>query len=227
MTRPRRGGSFTDAMCPHCGQAAPLVYRGVVAYCSACGQLRGPLTGASVTHAGSVSKVGGVMAKVAAWLSFAVGALLFLLFGPLLTWWIPAAMVAVVTLTVFGLLMWGGRSLIKSGAKSAADTKSSAVFSMAATRKGELRGIDLMQALNVSKEEGDLLLDEMSKAHPEDIVLEVDDQGGLYYVFPRFRQRVATRIDGSTVPAQASVVDPLLEEFAALEAQEAEAKKAR
>lgn len=212
-------------MCPHCGQAAPLVYRGVVAYCSACGQLRGPLTGASVTHAGTVSKAGGVVAKVAAWLSFAFGAVLFLFFGPLLTWWIPATMIAVLTLTVFGLLLWGSRSLAKSGAKSATETKTSAVYALAATRRGELRGVDLMQALGVSKEEGDALLEELSKSHPEDVILEVDDQGGLYYVFPRFRQRV-TVPPGSTARVDAphpSVVDPLLEEFAALEAQEAEA----
>ena len=56
-------------MCPHCGQAAPLVYRGVLAYCSACGQLRGPLTGGSVNHAGSLSKAGGTVAKVFGWLA--------------------------------------------------------------------------------------------------------------------------------------------------------------
>lgn len=210
-------------MCPHCGQAAPLVYRGVVAYCAGCGQLRGPLTGASVNHAGQVSRAGGVVAKVTAWLSFAVGAVLFLLFGPLLTWWIPAAMIALLTLTVFGLLMWGGRSLSRSGEKSAADTKAAAVFSLAATRRGELRGIDLMQSLNVSKREGDAILEALSKTHPEDVVLEVDDQGDLYYVFPKFRQRVATVPPSASAAASRSVVDPLLEEFAALEAQEAEA----
>ena len=220
MTRPRPIGSFTADMCPHCGQAAPLVYRGVLAYCSACGQLRGPLTGASVTHAGQVSKAGGVVAKVTAWLAFAVGAMLVLLFGGLLGWWIPAAMIAVLTLTVFGLLMWGGRSLARSGAKSAADTKSAAVFALAATRRGELRGADLMQALNVSRAEGEAILESLSKANPDDVVLEVDDQGGLYWVFPRHRQRVAAGSTDAPTPSS-SVMDPLLEEFAALEAEEA------
>lgn len=200
-------------MCPHCGQAAPLVYRGVVAYCSACGQVRGPLTGASVTHAGSVSKAGGIFAKVVAWLTFGLGTVFVLLFGAGLGWWIPATMIAVLTLTVWGLLMWGGRALAKSGEKSATDTKTSAVFALAATRHGELRGTDLMQALNVSREEGDALLEQMSKQHPDHVILEVDEQGGLYYVFPRFRQRVAS--------VQSATEDPLVQEFAELEAQEA------
>ena len=210
-------------MCPHCGQAAPLVYRGVVAYCSACGQLRGPLTGASVNHAGSFSKAGGIVSKVFAWLSLALGTSFALLFGPLLSWWALAAVTMIMTLTVAGLLMWGGRSLSRSGEKSAGITKTTAVFALAATRHGELRGIDLVPALNVSREEGDALLEQMSKQHPDQVILEVDDQGGLYYVFPRFRQRVA----GPSPSMQSTTDDPLLAQFAELEAQEAEKARQR
>lgn len=211
-------------MCPHCGQAAPLVYRGVLAHCSACGQLRGPLTGRSVTHAGQVSKAGGVVAKIFAWMALAFGASFALFFGALLGWWIVAAVVGIIAFTVFGLLMWGGRSLHASGQKSEVDTKSSAVYALAASRRGELRAVDLVQSLNIGQAEAELLLETLSKRHPDDVTLEVDDQGGLYYVFARFRQRVdASAAHGG--PKSSSVVDPLLEQFAELEAAEAAAQR--
>lgn len=211
-------------MCPHCGQAAPLVYRGVLAYCSACGQLRGPLTGRSVTHAGQVSKAGGVVAKVFAWMALAFGASFALFFGALLGWWIVSAIIGILTFTVFGLLMWGGRSLQASGQKSEVDTKSSAVYALAASRRGELRAADLVQSLSITQAEAEALLESLSKQHPDDVTLEVDDQGGLYYVFARFRQRVAT-IPPDGAPKSTNVVDPLLDRFAELEAAEAEAQR--
>lgn len=205
-------------MCPHCGQAAPLVYRGVLAYCSACGQLRGPLTGRSVTHAGQVSKAGGVVAKVVAWIALSIGASFGLFFGALLGWWVVASIIAVLSLTVFGLLMWGGRSLSRTGQKSETDTKASAVFALAASRRGELRARDLVSALTITREEAEALLESMSKQHPDDVSLEVDDDGGLYYVFSRYRQRVDASAQSES---SSSVVDPLLEQFAELEAAEA------
>src|ERR1700721_2773723 len=67
-------------MCPHCGQNAPIVYRGVTAYCAACGQVRVPLTGSALKLAGQPARVGSIFANVFGWtvigvgLSFALGA---------------------------------------------------------------------------------------------------------------------------------------------------------
>ena len=54
-------------MCPHCGQNAPLVYKGVSAFCSACGEPRIPFTANAVNLKGKPAKIGGALAAVAGW----------------------------------------------------------------------------------------------------------------------------------------------------------------
>lgn len=221
-------------MCPHCGQAAPLVYRGVLAYCSACGQLRGPLTGGSVNHAGSLSKAGGTVAKVFGWLALAIGwALALVVFGILslafgaatIAPWAVGGAIALVASVIAWLSLWGGKNLKASGEKTATDTKEKAIFALAANHNGELRGVDLMQPLSITRHEGEQLLEQLSKRAPEDVSMEIDAQGGLYYVFPRYRQRIAMRVDDLSAarPAPASQTeDPLLEQFEQLERAERE-----
>jgi hypothetical protein len=63
-------------VCPRCRQNAPLVYRGINAFCTACGAPRMPLTNTSVTMAGQPSKVGGTVARVFGWIVVAGGWLL-------------------------------------------------------------------------------------------------------------------------------------------------------
>src|SRR5580693_1266645 len=60
-------------MCPHCGQNAPIVYRGVTAYCAACGQIRVPLTGSALKLAGQPSRVGSIFARVFGWIVLGIG----------------------------------------------------------------------------------------------------------------------------------------------------------
>src|SRR4051812_303184 len=45
--------------CPHCHQNAPIVYKGVFAFCSACDQPRAPFSGRALAFAGQPSKLGG------------------------------------------------------------------------------------------------------------------------------------------------------------------------
>lgn len=219
-------------MCPHCGQPAPLVYRGVLAYCSGCGQLRGPLTGGSVTHAGSLSKAGGTVAKVFGWLVLAVGwALALVMFGLLslvfgaatLAPYLIAGAIALIASTIAALSLWGGRSLRESGQKSAEDTREQAIYALAANHHGELRAIDLMQPLSVTRHDAELMLEAMAKKTPEDVSMEIDAQGGLYYVFPRYRQRIAVRVasePGAAAAVEDAVGDPLVEQFEELERAE-------
>ena len=51
-------------MCPRCRQNAPIVYRGVNAFCTACGAPRSVLANTSVNLAGQPSKVGGQVTRV-------------------------------------------------------------------------------------------------------------------------------------------------------------------
>ena len=56
-------------VCPYCQNDAPVVYRGMVAYCTACGAVRpAVLPTKSINLAGQPSKVGGIVAKVFGWL---------------------------------------------------------------------------------------------------------------------------------------------------------------
>src|SRR3954468_24360457 len=63
-------------VCPRCRQNAPIVYRGVNAFCTACGAPRSPLTSGSVNLAGQPSKVGGQITRVFGWIVLVVGTLL-------------------------------------------------------------------------------------------------------------------------------------------------------
>src|SRR5271170_3538369 len=103
-------------MCPHCGRDAPIVYRGVVPYCTACGALRAPLSTPSINMAGKSSQMGGTVASVAGWLVLLVGLSMALGLGLLLWAIFTAAVAATITLpialiaTVVGfLLLRGGR----------------------------------------------------------------------------------------------------------------------
>jgi len=49
--------------CPHCRQNAPIVYRGMDAYCSACNQPRSPFSAKALNIAGRPSKLGGMASK--------------------------------------------------------------------------------------------------------------------------------------------------------------------
>src|SRR5690242_5493841 len=60
-------------MCPRCRQSAPILYRRVMAYCTACGAPRPPLTGTSLNLAGQPSKIGGAVASVVGWIVLAGG----------------------------------------------------------------------------------------------------------------------------------------------------------
>lgn len=218
-------------MCPHCGQAAPLVYRGVIAYCSACGQLRGPLTGGSVTHAGSLSKASGTVARAFGWVVLALGwtlaLIVFAIVGAVFGLgvaapWLLGGVIGVLTTAIALFSLWGGRELKASGQQRELSTKEQAVFAMAATHQGELRAVNLMAPLNMTRHDAELLLENMAKQNPDDLRMEVDEQGGLYYRFPRYRQRVAVRLDGA---APEVVHDPLLEQFEELERQEQQQKR--
>lgn len=205
-------------MCPYCGQPAPLVYRGVLAYCAGCGGMRGPLTARSVNYAGQVSKTSGLVAKIFAWLVLGGGSLLALLcYGLFATLfpgapaaWVSAALVMIVTSVVFGFSFWGGRALHDSGARTEQQTKEAAVLALAASRQGELRDHDVVQALGLGPREAAALLDAMVKRLPEQMSLEIDADGGLYYAFPRLdpRFRVAESNDPGWTVTQRAAAQP-------------------
>ncbi len=197
-------------MCPHCGQNAPLVYRGVVPYCTGCGGIRAPLTNRSVNMAGKPSTVGGTVAGVFGWLMLLGGlgvagvlaTILALLSYPTLAL-VVGGPIALLALLVGGGLVMGGKKLRTQGATEQKDTRVEAIFALAQTRKGILLASDVARALAIPVDEADALLTTLAKTDSDHVSLEVNDDGGMYYRFSnapwmseeRFRIAVNTRVD--------------------------------
>jgi hypothetical protein len=205
-------------MCPFCRQDAPLVYRGVVPYCTACGKLRAPLTGRSVTLAGKPSSLGGTVAQVGGWFIFGVGTalavalgLIALLIFPPITALIVFLPIEIVAMTVGLLLVKGGRKLQESGTLEQKDARVRAVLALAQTRSGILTANDVARATDILPNEADALLTELAKTQPELCSLEVDDQGQIYFRFANAwmtepRMRVAS--EAAAAPAAgARIID--------------------
>lgn len=177
-------------MCPFCRQDAPLVYRGVVPYCTACGRVRAPLTNRSVTLAGKPSSVGGTVAQVGGWFIFGIGTAIAVGLS-LLAYALFTAMTAlivflpieIVAATLGLLLVHGGKRLQKSGTLEQRDARVRAVLALAQTRNGILTANDVARATDILPTEADALLTDLAKTQPELCSLEVDDQGQIYYRF--------------------------------------------
>lgn len=178
-------------MCPHCGQNAPIVYRGVAAFCSACGKPRTPLITPSVSYAGKPSKVGGTVAGVFGWIVLVLGTsaaiglgLLASLFSSTLALAV-ALPIGLVTLAVTISLLFSSRKLRQSGESTEKETRRKAVFALARNRGGTITANDAAAALDISAADADAFLTTLAKTESDEVTLEIDDKGGIYYAFPR------------------------------------------
>jgi hypothetical protein len=174
-------------MCPHCGREAPIVYRGVLPYCTACGALRAPLSSPSVNLAGKPSRVGGTFARVVGWLVLLCGgslalavALLALALGAPGVGLAIAIPIAVVVLVLGIALVRSGRSLNDSGLQARQTTRDQALLAMAAHR-GAVTAVEAARVLGISTAEADTLLTALAKREPERVAVDVDDEGILWY----------------------------------------------
>ena len=174
-------------ICPHCGREAPIVYRGVLPYCTACGALRVPLSSPSVNLAGKPARVGGTVARVLGWLvlvcggslALAVGLLLLALGAPGVGLAI-AVPLAIVVLAIGTALVWSGRSLNQSGVQVGQMTHQQALLAMAAHR-GAVTAVEAARALGIGKDEADAMLTELAKGDPDRVAVDVDDDGVVWY----------------------------------------------
>jgi hypothetical protein len=207
-------------MCPHCGQNAPVVYRGVAAYCTACGRPRVPLTGEALHLVGQPSRVGSVFARAFGWIvigaglsiALGIGAVASFLQWPLVVFAV-AAPVAVVSLITGGLLLRGGKHLDRQGAAAEKNAHARAVLALAAQRGGTLTAQDVSAALNVTPEAAEEILQSLAKEQYEKLAVDVDPNGTLVYrLLDPTRLRVDPELAGS----------PNRAEWEKLEAEEAE-----
>ncbi len=209
-------------MCPHCRQNAPIVYRGLAAYCTACDKPRLPLTQRSLNMAGQPSQIGGTLARVMGWLVLAGGAFLALaLFGVFIAifpesfaGYVIGGGAGVATALISWLLLRGGKTLQASGVDDQKSARVQAIFAMATMRGGIVKAPEVATALQLSVEAADELLTDLAKTRSEHVSLEIDDQGGVYYrVDPsgQVRMRVYDAMPGARVRVDSPVEEPVLE----------------
>ncbi len=178
--------SFGSA-CPACGQDAPIVYKGMVPHCTACGAVRVPLSGPSVNLAGKPSRVGSTFATVLGWLVLIFGgcmALGVVLLSLALSWPLVALAlglpIGLLTLVVGLVLLRSGSSLAKSATASENETLRKALLAMAAHR-GAVTARDAAQALGIGVADADAMLTALAKSDPDRVAVDVDDQGNVWY----------------------------------------------
>ncbi len=233
------------------------MYRGVVGYCTACGKARPPLVTSSVSLAGQGARVGGVVARSVGWVVLAVGILISAMIAGFFQWLIPAGMVgwilgAMGTLVsgfIGGGLVMSGKKLGSSGVDAQRFAREKAVLALAGTRGGTITAVDASRALDMPVEAASEFLTSLAKRVPDEVRVDLDDQGALLYTFvhavldgPRLRVDNATSLGNAKPGASASAgqadvrvqtnaqrnapVDPIDAEFAALEEQERAAEQA-
>jgi hypothetical protein len=230
-------------ICPSCRQDVAPIVRGVRTYCTSCGAAL-PFTAApeAVNVAGQPAKVGSGIVRVLGTLVLVGGALIAMFFG-FLAWLFSAAVplyfagfFTVVALIAALPLFFAGKKLSEAGDDSKRAAQERAVFTLAARQRGVLTVATVARALSIGEPEADELLTALAKKPDGRVSLEVDDNGGLSYVFrdlvpatnPASRVRVSA--DGWRAPApppeaKPRVVDAeLVDEEAAAEA-EAEAHR--
>jgi hypothetical protein len=187
--------------CPQCGRDAPIVYRGIVPQCTACGAVRPPLSNPSVNLAGKPSRLGGIVASVIGWVVLVLGGsialgieLLFAAFDATLLGAAFALPVAIVSLVLGIVLVRRGGSLRRSGLAEERATREQALIELVAHR-GSVTAADAAQALGVSVAEADARLTDFAKRDPDRLAVDVDDQGVVRYRVARVGADVRTRVD--------------------------------
>jgi hypothetical protein len=178
-------------VCPRCHQNAPIVYRGVNAYCTACNQPRMPLANTSVNLAGQPSKVGGTVARVFGWIVLIAGSLLgaglwatcqAILEGGVVGYVIGIP-IMVISIVLGIVLLKSGKKLQVKGEDTEKATRNQAIFALANTRGGMLTPNDVAQSLSVTPQEADAILTDLAKGYPDYVNIDVDDNGVLTYRF--------------------------------------------
>jgi hypothetical protein len=180
-------------LCPHCHQNAPIVYKGVFAYCSACDKPRAPFSGKALAFAGQPSKMGGRVGRALGLSVLTFGLLLaaVLVICFQLLW--PASNigyafglpVALVSLVVGSLLMIASRRLERAGADAERQARIEAIYAIAVNRGGSLTAVDAARSLQLDAVQVEALLGELAKTEPQYVSLEFDDAGQTFYLFTR------------------------------------------
>jgi hypothetical protein len=188
--------------CPRCHQDSPPIVRDGRAFCTACGAPRSILSATSAVNiVGEPARVGGGIASVLGWLALSGGLLFALVLGVIAgaLWGMTVALViggpvAVLTLLIALPLLFGGRRLTQAGEDRTRAAHENAVFGLAARRRGVLSVRDVAGALSLREDEADALLTALAKRPDGRVTLELDDDGGISYLFHDLRPTTTARV---------------------------------
>jgi hypothetical protein len=186
--------------CPHCRQNAPIVYRGMLAYCAACNQPRAPFSAKALHVTGRPSKLGGSASKLLGYGVLVAGLgtaatlmLLFVLLAPTsLMGYAVGIPLAVLSLFVGLALIYAGRRLHRAGSGAEREAREQALYALATNRGGLLTALDGARALNLNVADVEAILNELTTRDPEHVSLEIDDEGAMFYAFSRPGERRET-----------------------------------
>jgi hypothetical protein len=200
-------------VCPHCGQNAPTMIRGLKVYCSGCNNVRGPLAGGMPLNiVGQPQKIGSTLTGVAGWALLIVSLLLAAALYGIGAWLftvtvglVAAALVGLVGGGAGALLLLGSRKLKSQGNTAVSHAREGAIFALAANRGGMLTATEVATALNIQVAEADAILTGMAR-EANRVGVEVDGAGVIHYVFNEVRVRGAANT--SARPAGNVRVDP-------------------
>ena len=178
-------------LCPHCHQNAPVLFKGVFAFCSACDKPRAPFSGKALAFAGAPSKLGGRLGRILGALVLIFGSVLaaaLTLFFQLL--W-PAqnigyalgAPIALVSIVLGAVLLFASNRLGRAGAEAERQARVEAVYALAVNRNGMLTTADTARALQLTQASVDALLGELANTQPDYVSLEFDEEGQPFYLF--------------------------------------------
>ncbi len=179
-----------------------------------------------VNVAGQPSKIGGVVASVAAWFVLAGGLATSAAVAAFFQWLVPAGVlgwafggiILFLTLAVSVPLLVGGGALRRAGALRQRQAAEATVMAIGTRNGGIVTAAQVGEALGVHETEAEALLTDLAKQGGE-VRLEVDDDGRLFYTVGRGAlppQRL--RIDGGrrvATDAEAETEQAAIDEAAA------------
>jgi hypothetical protein len=181
--------------CPQCRQNAPIVLRGVDAYCTVCNAARTPFAANILNVAGKPARIGGIAARLFGWGALVIGLFLALTVGLIVqavaslfvagTWLglavgIPIAMLSVI-LALFGIL--GGRKLGRSGEGSLRKAQLETIHGLARHQRGIVKPADVARALGLDLAQADTLLATLAREPSENVAIDIEDDGSVSYLF--------------------------------------------
>ncbi len=181
--------------CASCGQYAPIVLRGVEAFCTVCGAQRTPFASSILNLTGKPARIGGLTAQVFGWVVLVAGLFLALTIGLVVqalaslffpTTWLGLAIgipIALLSIGVALLGIVGGKKLGRAGELSLRKAQVETIHSLARHRRGVVKVSDAAHALGLDEARADAILVTLAKDPSENVSIDIGDDGSISYLF--------------------------------------------